>query len=344
MYPRVYSVHRISSLQEVTSLPSKRADAIRVLCISDTHCQHQNLDPILAHLVCGADMLIHAGDFTLSGTKGEVKEFASWLASPLLRNLAVKVIIAGNHEKNFDPAYTTKIYRTAYDPSISRIISADPRWTYLEDSACEHFGLVLWGSPRAPRIGSGAFGYFRVGSAARDIWSRCPEGTDVVVSHGPPSRCLDLCAAGHVGCKDLKSMLQNRRPALVVCGHVHENAGVALLQADGSVRELQPSADGVYTIPQTSAKDSIRVTVVVNAAVLTARYKFTGHVFVVDVLLPSGKQTLLTEDRPLYLTPPRGEIEEGCRGADGADARESADNIQEACPVADDCVEQPIIC
>ena len=58
-----------------TALDIEAESVLRVICFSDTHTKHKNwrfdqLPP--------ADMVLHAGDFTFDGNKGEVTSFEEW--------------------------------------------------------------------------------------------------------------------------------------------------------------------------------------------------------------------------------------------------------------------------
>ena len=46
---------------------------MKILQISDTHNQHQQLTDLPA-----ADVIVHCGDFTDNGTEGEVLNFLNW--------------------------------------------------------------------------------------------------------------------------------------------------------------------------------------------------------------------------------------------------------------------------
>lgn len=50
----------------------------------------------------------------------------------------------------------------------------------------------------------------------------------IVVSHSPPYGCrLDLTSRGvHAGCRALRRFVEEAKPSLVVCGHIHEARGV----------------------------------------------------------------------------------------------------------------------
>jgi len=65
-----------------------RQDVIRVVCVSDTHNQTSRMD----HVIPDGDILIHAGDFSISGLVSEVKEFNNWLGTLSHKH---KIVIAG---------------------------------------------------------------------------------------------------------------------------------------------------------------------------------------------------------------------------------------------------------
>lgn len=79
----------------------KPAGALRFVCISDTHNKHDKIE------LPRGDVLLHAGDFSGTGTLDEVKRFSSWLGS-LGDRYKHKIVIAGNHDLPFDvKAYPT---------------------------------------------------------------------------------------------------------------------------------------------------------------------------------------------------------------------------------------------
>lgn len=74
-----------------------RSTCLRIVCISDTHNYHRKL----TRLIPPCDLLIHAGDFTESGSPTEVKDFCSWLRKGLPW-VGARVVIAGNHDVSLD--------------------------------------------------------------------------------------------------------------------------------------------------------------------------------------------------------------------------------------------------
>lgn len=65
------------------------------------------------------------------------------------------------------------------------------------------------------------------------IWKRLiPKITPqtILVAHPPPWGCLDrVMGKYHAGCKSLEKVVRTCQPALLICGHIHEDAGVVNL-------------------------------------------------------------------------------------------------------------------
>src|SRR5687767_10507278 len=98
-----------------------------IVCISDTHLQHNFSIP-------NGDFLVHAGDLTFSGDIKEVAKAATWLRGlPHKR----KVVIAGNHDWLFQK-----------EPTLAQTLMAG--LTYLQDEAAEIDGIKFYGSPWQP--------------------------------------------------------------------------------------------------------------------------------------------------------------------------------------------------
>ncbi len=182
---------------------------MRIVCLSDTHDLHGDL------AVPDGDLLLHAGDATMSGTPQQIEAFDDWLARQPHRH---KVVIAGNHDWGFQrtPARARSLLRHA---------------TYLEDSLAEVDGLRIWGSPWQPWFYDWAFNLER-GPQIAAKWALIPDGIDVLVTHGPPLGILDRTSRGEaVGCADLLAAIDRVRPRLHVFGHIHEAYG--RLERDG---------------------------------------------------------------------------------------------------------------
>lgn len=179
----------------------------RIVALSDTHGSHFDVE------VPAGDVLIHAGDFCSSGHYKDAFAFFAWFnALPHPH----KVIVAGNHDVIFDK-----------DPGLaSTIVKQFPQINYLQDSMVEVAGLKIWGSPVQPWFYGWAFNKQR-GDEIKRHWDMIPEGTDVLVTHGPPHGiCDEAYRVGyniteHTGCEELMAATLRVAPKLHVFGHIH---------------------------------------------------------------------------------------------------------------------------
>ncbi|KAG7089404.1 hypothetical protein E1B28_011092 [Marasmius oreades] len=219
------------------SSESQRLEKVHIVCISDTHNSHHD-QPTLPD----GDILIHAGDLTVSGTQHELDSVLSWLNSQPHPH---KFFIAGNHDS------------CLADPEThQRISSAYPALTYLQESSAQVSirgrTLRIYGSPYTPKHGSWVFQYPRVHNAwssasepptseSNRIWSRIPSLTDILVTHGPPLAHLDLDRAG---CYALLTALWRVRPRLHVFGHIHAGRGVEFVKWDNAQKAYEDVCAG----------------------------------------------------------------------------------------------------
>ncbi|MEZ5427958.1 MAG: metallophosphatase domain-containing protein [Pyrinomonadaceae bacterium] len=179
----------------------------RIVCISDTHnCNRQIAVP-------DGDILIHAGDATVNGTRLEVEEFLFWFSSLPHRH---KIFVAGNHDWLFE-----KENRSA------RLLTANFNIRYLEDSAVEIEGLKIYGSPWQPRYFNWAFNLNR-GAELAEKWKLIPEDTEVLITHGPPNGILDEVERKYfienTGCEELIKRVEDlaeKKLKLHIFGHIH---------------------------------------------------------------------------------------------------------------------------
>lgn len=110
---------------------------IRIVCISDTHSRHGNM----LQLPPG-DVLIHAGDFTNTGSRRDTEEFVAWMDAQPYKH---KIFIAGNHDTSLHTSYyiesgAERFHRGQKEISpleystICRDLVLTCESTYLEDS------------------------------------------------------------------------------------------------------------------------------------------------------------------------------------------------------------------
>ncbi len=195
---------------------------MRLVCISDTHNQHEKLN--IPH----GDVLIHAGDFTGTGTHRQVISFVRWFANQPHK---YKVLVAGNHEVTLDQSFYQKNWARFHNKyplrahEIKNYVLREEGIIYLENSEVVIEGVKFYGSPYQPEFGGWAFGLER-GDSIRKAWGEIPQDTDVLITHGPPHGYGDKLYFGErVGCKDLLKELDRVKPKVHIYGHIHEGYG-----------------------------------------------------------------------------------------------------------------------
>jgi Icc-related predicted phosphoesterase len=154
--------------------------------------------------VPACDLLIIAGDLCPDG----MEQF-EWLDGPFrkwLDGVRTRHVVAtwGNHD---------------FAAHYGRIPAQLP-CTFLVDESIEIDGLLLHGTPWTTPFSRWAF------SEDEDVlegcFSRIPENVDILISHSPPYGWHDRKPHGeHCGSKALLAAIEQKRPRLIVCGHVH---------------------------------------------------------------------------------------------------------------------------
>ena len=197
---------------------------VRIVCISDTHNFHAQID------VPEGDVLIVAGDVSVRGSVYElasVNEFLGGLPHKY------KIIVAGNHDWCFANIVEREEARRLLKNA-----------TYLEDSGIEIDGINFWGSPWQPEFNDWAFNLPR-GQKLAEVWAKIPSNTDVLITHTPPFGILDKNGNGdHVGCGALLNALNRVQPRIHVFGHLHESYGT--IEVEGTTYINACICDGKY--------------------------------------------------------------------------------------------------
>lgn len=188
---------------------------LAITCVSDTHTKHEHIQ------LPAGDILIHAGDCTIHGTREETFAFLDWFK---LQPYSFLILIAGNHDRLFElsPEYMQ-------EECMKRNIHL------LNDSQVKVEGLKIWGSPITPWYENLAFNRQR-GAEIRGHWDLIPPDTDILVTHGPPHGILDrvprfYSSVEHTGCEELAKRLKDLSVKLHVFGHIHEDRGTQFLQS-----------------------------------------------------------------------------------------------------------------
>ena len=184
----------------------------RIVVISDTHSKHSSL------VLPDGDILVHCGDFCGRGQYQDALRFIGWFQSQPHKH---KIFIAGNHDLVFEQG-------SHYDINLLTNILLNTDTHYLNDSGVTICGLNFWGSPVQPRFFNWAFNRDR-GEDIKKHWDKIPEGTDFLITHGPPYGILDeaprVGGFDNVGCKDLLDAVKRIKPRIHAFGHIHYSGG-----------------------------------------------------------------------------------------------------------------------
>ncbi len=156
-----------------------------ILHLSDTHGLHGRLGAMPP-----ADVLVHSGDFTHSGTEKEVLDFINWFIALDYPN---KIFLAGNHDLCLWDAETIEDLPTNVH--------------FLQDRSITIDGVKFFG-----------LGY----NHSEEL---IDPATDVLLTHEPPIEILDFSSGVHWGNLPLRNFVERVKPRLHLFGHAHESYG-----------------------------------------------------------------------------------------------------------------------
>lgn len=199
---------------------------MRIVAISDTHHRYRADNEYYKELkIAEGDVLVHAGDATMQGSVKEITAFNDWLGRQSHKH---KIVVPGNHDLMFES-----------DPTFAVSLMTNAK--VLMDAGVEVDGVKIWGSPWQPWFYDWAFNLPR-GKKLAEKWALIPEGTDLLITHGPPMGFGDRVPprdwsvskdwdpnrdrSERVGCVDLADRIKAIKPKWHVFGHIHCDPGV----------------------------------------------------------------------------------------------------------------------
>lgn len=172
---------------------------IDILHLSDTHGQHKNLKSLPE-----ADVIVHSGDFTFSGSEEEAYDFMNWFCNLPYKH---KIFIAGNHDMC--------MYGADHIDGLSRNVH------YLYNNSVVIDGIKFYGIPMFMEDCM---------DGNLDVFiNNIPDDTDVLITHMPPKGTCDLANYGkgpeHRGNATLAELLKKLHPTCHLFGHEHDAYG-----------------------------------------------------------------------------------------------------------------------
>ena len=176
----------------------------RLLLFSDVHA---DLDACrsLVDRAPDADVVVGAGDFCRMRRNLQAPiDVLSAIDTPT-------VLVPGNAET---------------EDELEAACADWPSVHVLHGTGCTIDGLDFYGlGGGVPITPFGAWSYDLSEGEAEDLLADCPEGA-VLVSHSPPKGVVDRDSSGQsLGSTAVRDTIEEKRPALTVCGHIHGSWG-----------------------------------------------------------------------------------------------------------------------
>ena len=295
----------------------------RFLILSDTHNAAPQLadgeDPFRYPLP-RVDVLLHAGDLTGAGQKGQHEGQIAWISAAPAE---LKIVIPGNHDVTLHESYYREhgtlhcpIQYTEQDlKDIKELYTgsqAQSSGVVFMEEGIRTFTLrngarfTVYASAWQPEFFNWAFGYPR--GQDRFNADANPEhpvpdygtkyGVDIMLTHGPPYGILDTTYKDEaVGCEHLRRAVGRCRPLLHAFGHIHEAWGAIQMKWNhslpGSGQEQDIPVDqqrlmeqrGVYV--DATHMERGEETLFVNASIMDLQYNPVQGPWIVDLELES---------------------------------------------------------
>ena len=158
---------------------------MKILHISDTHGLHRQMKDLPM-----ADIIIHSGDFSNSGTEEEVLDFLNWLIELPYQH---KIFVTGNHDLClWDADGIENLPENIY---------------FLQDKSVTIDGKKFFGL---------AYNH------SEDL---IPDDADIVITHEPPIMILDESSGIHWGNAPLRNRILKIKPHYHLFGHAHNGYG-----------------------------------------------------------------------------------------------------------------------
>jgi Icc-related predicted phosphoesterase len=192
---------------------------MKLLAFSDLHRDLSQGAELVA-MAADADVVIGAGDFA------SVHEGLEETIGALSAITAPTVLVPGNNET------ADALRAAAADWDAATVLHGEG----TEIDGIEFFGLGA-GVPTTPWEWS----FDLTDDEAAALIAPCPDGA-VMVLHSPPAGHCDAGGDGtHFGSPALLAAVEEKRPRLVVFGHIHEAWGCESQVGETPLRNLGPS-------------------------------------------------------------------------------------------------------
>ena len=191
---------------------------MRLLAFSDLHRDLEQAAN-LVEMSADADLVIGAGDFA------SVHEGLAETIDALAAIETPTVLVPGNNET---------------DEALREAAPSWPAATVLHGSGTTIDGTEIYGLGAGIPVTPWDWSFDLDDEAAAAMLAPCPEGA-ILVLHSPPQGHCDANGSGdHFGSAALLNAIEEKRPRLAVCGHIHESWGCESQVGNTPVRNLGP--------------------------------------------------------------------------------------------------------
>ncbi|HEY1285346.1 MAG TPA: metallophosphoesterase family protein [Solirubrobacterales bacterium] len=192
---------------------------MRLLAFSDLH-RDLGQAAQLVEMSREADVVIGAGDFaSIHEGLGETIDALAAIEAPT-------ILVPGNNET---------------DVALGEALAGWESATMLHGHGATIEGVEFFGLGAGVPVTPWDWSFDLSEGAAAEMLATCPEGA-VLVLHSPPQGHCDTNGSGdHFGSEALLEAIEQKRPPLAVCGHIHESWGCEGRIGDTELRNLGPS-------------------------------------------------------------------------------------------------------
>jgi Icc-related predicted phosphoesterase len=172
---------------------------VKLLAFSDLH-RDRGQAKRLVELAQQADIVIGAGDFA------SVRMGIQRAIEPLKAIEKPTVLVPGNNE------------------SESELVEACEGWacaTLLHGEAADIDGVTFFGLGGGVPVTPFPWSFDLTEEDAAAKLHDCPDGA-VLVVHSPPKGYVDEAFGRHLGSEAILRTIEEKRPPLAICGHIHQ--------------------------------------------------------------------------------------------------------------------------
>jgi Icc-related predicted phosphoesterase len=192
---------------------------VRILAFSDLH---RDLDQAgrLVEMSAGADVVIGAGDFA------SVHEGLDQMIDALAAIEKPTVLVPGNNET---------------EEALRQAATGWGAATVLHGGGATIDGAEFYGLGAGIPVTPWDWSFDLDDEAATEMLAPCPREA-ILVLHSPPRGHCDAGGSGdHFGSAALLRTIEEKRPRLAVCGHIHESWGCESRVGDTPLHNLGPA-------------------------------------------------------------------------------------------------------